>query len=480
VLLSFFPEYTDLRGEKDAIKLRHLLTMSTGLDVNTSVVWNASPRIPLNKPLLVPPGRRFVYADEITQLISTVLQKATGQRFDDLARTLIFEPLGISDVIWTPIDSGNVAVWAHLYMRPRDMAKLGQLVLQRGLWNGQQLVPAAYIDAATSPQIAALSRGSYAYGYQFWIDTRPFCRVGTTPCETQVALSWGNGGQHFYVVPALDLVVVTTAGLYGTSVRSDTMPLAILDTVLSAANFDHVPTITPQSGWWWAPSAPGMGLGIETSGSNAAVGAYLYDTDGSAVWYIAMGALSGSSFSGSMVEYAGGQTLGGSYRANSVNRIAGTMSIAFTSATTGTLTWPGGSVAIERFNITSGGVSAGSASGDPQKGWWWGASESGRGYFIETQGANRTLFMAAYMYDTDGSAVWYSASGDLQTSVSGTGRTFTGTLSEYANGQTLGGAYQAPTVMATRGTISIEFTTTTTATLTLPSGAQVALTRFTF
>jgi hypothetical protein len=365
-------------------------------------------------------------------------------------------------------------------MRPRDMAKLGQLVLQGGRWNDRQVVSKAWIDAATSPQIAAVGPTSYAYGYQFWLDRRPFCRPGTTPCTVDVASARGWGGQRIYIVPALDLVVVTTAGFYGldeNTVSNAFMP-KVLDEVLSATRWTENAPV--QSGWWWAPSAPGMGLGIEQSGSNAMVGAYLYDSDGTAVWYTASGTISGSAFSGSMVEYSGGQTLGGAYQAPSASRIAGTMTIDFSSATTGTLTWPGGSVAIERFNIVPGGVAAGSASSDPEKGWWWSASESGRGYFIETQGAGRTLFMAAYMYDPDGSAVWYASGGGLQSDISGTGSTFTGTLSEYANGQALGGAYQSPSVVATRGTISIAFTSSTTATLTLPSGQQVALTRFAF
>ncbi|MBL8689748.1 MAG: hypothetical protein JNL04_11645 [Rhodospirillaceae bacterium] len=239
-------------------------------------------------------------------------------------------------------------------------------------------------------------------------------------------------------------------------------------------------TFTVQTGWWWSSSLPGTGFGIEQSGSNLFIGAYLYDTDGTAVWYTSIGTISGNVFSGNLVEYQSGQTLSGTYRAPEVRRTIGTVSITFSSSTAGTLTWPGGTIAIERFDIVSGGVVAGSASGDPEKGWWWSSSESGRGYFIETQGSSRAIFMAAYMYDTDNTAVWYAAGGGVLASSLLVGNSFTGTLSEYGNGQTLGGAWQAPTITSIKGSITIDFTSSTQAVLTLPSGAQVSLTRFTF
>lgn len=240
-------------------------------------------------------------------------------------------------------------------------------------------------------------------------------------------------------------------------------------------------SFTAQTGWWWAPTSPGTALGIEQSGTNLFVSAYFYDTDGTAVWYAAMGAISGSTFSGSLVEYRGGQTLSGAYQAPSVRQIVGTLTILFTSATTATVSWPGGStLAIERFNIVSGGVTAGSATGDPEKGWWWSSSESGRGYFLETQGSTRSFYMASYMYDADGSAVWYVTSGTLQAGVFGVGSIYTGYLVEYSGGQTLGGTWQSPSLAGLRGAITLEFTGPTQATLTLPSGTQVTLTRFTF
>lgn len=235
-----------------------------------------------------------------------------------------------------------------------------------------------------------------------------------------------------------------------------------------------------ENGWWWSPAQPGSGIAIEQSGGSLYVGAYLYDTSGKAVWYAAMGSMTGTTFNGALVEYAGGQTLRGLYRKPEVRRIVGDIRIDFSSETAGTVTWPGGTMAIQRYDIVSGGAYEGSADGDPEAGWWWNEFESGRGYFIESQGSGRTAYVGGYMYDSDGAPVWYIAIGGLQAGALNTGLTLTGELSEYANGQSLGGAWQSPRVAGPRGTVTIQFTSATTATLTLPDGRQVTLTRFAF
>lgn len=235
-----------------------------------------------------------------------------------------------------------------------------------------------------------------------------------------------------------------------------------------------------ETGWWWSPTQPGSGIAIEQSGEQIFVGAYLYDAQGRSVWYVAMGQMSGTTFTGKLVEHAGGQSLRGSYRSPSVKRIVGDMTIAFTGDTTATVTWPGGTLPIERFDIVSGGVADGSVDGDPEAGWWWNEEESGRGYFIETQGGNRTVYLGGYMYDTDGAPVWYIAAGGLQAGTFGSGLTLTSDFSEYANGQSMGGAWQAPRSAGSHGTVSIQFVSAREAILTLPDGKQVTLTRFVF
>src|SRR5205085_11876681 len=134
------------------------------------------------------------------------------------------------------------------------------------------------------------------------------------------------------------------------------------------------------------------------------------------------------------------------------------VTMSFDTATSGRLAWPGGTISITRYDIVSGGVAAGPASGMPQTGWWWNSSESGRGYFFEVQGS--TMFMSTYMYDSRGQATWYISSGAMSSTA-----LYQGTLQEYRGGQPLGGAYSAPSVYTSQGTVTIQFTSQTTATM---------------
>src|ERR1700688_4839242 len=103
--------------------------------------------------MVAAPGTQWNYNSGSTELLGAVLRKATGKPVDELARTLLFGPLGITDVEWYPYPGGNVSAAAGLRLRPRDLAKIGQLILQRGAWNGAQIVSAGWIDASTTPQI---------------------------------------------------------------------------------------------------------------------------------------------------------------------------------------------------------------------------------------------------------------------------------------------------------------------------------------
>jgi CubicO group peptidase (beta-lactamase class C family) len=234
-VLSFFPEYADLRTpEKDKITLRHLLTMSAGLkwhetgvppvDLANSQIGmdNASDiyRFVLEQKVVAPPGRTWNYSSGLTEVLAAVLKKATGKPLDELARKILFEPLGITDFAWhkyaPPIAAGG------LRLRPRDLAKIGQLVLQHGSWNGTQLVSASWVATATSQQINDPTAASY--GYQFWLDRSPVQKQ-----EVNWAIGIGWGGQRLYIAPELDLVVVVNTGLYKRDDLMGTVPSTILN-----------------------------------------------------------------------------------------------------------------------------------------------------------------------------------------------------------------------------------------------------------
>ncbi|MBL0140556.1 MAG: hypothetical protein IPP91_00380 [Betaproteobacteria bacterium] len=232
----------------------------------------------------------------------------------------------------------------------------------------------------------------------------------------------------------------------------------------------------PQTGWWWNAAEGGRGYSVEVAGNHIFFAAFLYDDTGRSNWYVATGntSLDGSLFTGDLLKVTGGQTLTGAYKPPNPVQSAGPFTLAFSDASNGTMVWPGGTVAIERFNIIPGGLAAAPQANVPESGWWWNPAESGRGFFIEWQ--NGSADLAGYMYDEAGNPVWY-----LSLFPTPNPRTFSGNWWSYANGQTLMGAYKPPTLPpSTVAPVTVQFDTTTTATMTLPDGRQLPLTRHRF
>lgn len=240
-VLDALPEYADLRTpEKDRITLRHLLTMSQGLawnedlpyanPLNSETQMDFSPdpvRYALSRPVEAPPGLVWNYSTASATIIAAMALKATGQPLDALARTELFSPLGITDYEWAHVPSGQVSPYG-LRMKPRDLAKIGQLVLNHGVWNDQQVVPADWVAAATAPHITAAQ--AFFYGYQFWLG-----RSFVLGREIDWIAGVGYGGQRLFIVPALDLVALVHAGLYTSSMQG-WVPIAVLNRyVLPAA-----------------------------------------------------------------------------------------------------------------------------------------------------------------------------------------------------------------------------------------------------
>jgi List-Bact-rpt repeat protein/galactose oxidase-like protein/Kelch motif protein len=240
------------------------------------------------------------------------------------------------------------------------------------------------------------------------------------------------------------------------------------------ATFASAPA-TPLTGFWLNPNEGGRGYVIEQRGGNLFMAAFLYDPSGRATWYgIGPGAITGSTYTGTLTSYSGGQTLTGSYIAPTNVVAAGNFSITFSSATQALMTWPGGTVPIQKYDFGPGGSATTQPVGTPQPGWWYAPTEGGRGYAIEVQG--NTMYLAGYMYDTQGNPVWYLSSGAM-TDIS----LYQGEWQQYGNGQTLTGSYHAPSVVnAAVGTVTLQFNSTTTATLTLPNGRQVQIERYPF
>jgi len=217
-------ELAGLGPERAGITLGDLLTMRSGLafdnDDFSVEMWVDKPAHPvrymLSKPLYAAPGTTFYYRDADPQLLGYVLQKVVGESEESWARRRLFEPLGIEGYFWDRGPDG-VSMAAHgLHVRPRDLAKLGELVLDGGTWQGQRLISEAWLKQATTRFIDPVpgdgAPAGSAYGFYFWL----------LPEKEGVAC-WGHGGQFVLVIPAQRLVLVQVAlpdaELHGSELR---------------------------------------------------------------------------------------------------------------------------------------------------------------------------------------------------------------------------------------------------------------------
>jgi alpha-tubulin suppressor-like RCC1 family protein len=229
----------------------------------------------------------------------------------------------------------------------------------------------------------------------------------------------------------------------------------------------------PQTGWWWNPAEGGRGYSIEAQGSRLFFAAFHYEVSGRSTWNVASGptSLEGSLFTGDLLDVRGGQTLGGAYPGFPAVSTRGPITLAFNDSSHGTMTWPGGTVAIERQPFTPTSRDAAALPNQPENGWWWNPDESGRGFFIEWQGD--VADMAGYMYDEAGNPVWF-----ISVYSTPDPRAFAGNWWSYANGQSMGGAYRAPVQTSnTVAPVTVQFSAPDTALMTLPNGRTTRLTR---
>lgn len=227
-LLSFFPEYSsiaNLDSTKRNIRLTDVLTMRAGFDWNERIVPYSDPRNPsyqmasssdwikfmLDLPMSDPPGSRFRYNSGCSVLLSGVVRNKTGRSAQEYAVAHLFGPLGITRFQWEHGWKNGVRNLTNtgwgLSLRPRDMAKIGQLCLQNGMWDGVQVVSDEWLQESTSNHVSLSN--SFSYGYQWWllpVDNVP----GHTAHANDIRFAWGWGDQFIFVIPCLDMVVVST------------------------------------------------------------------------------------------------------------------------------------------------------------------------------------------------------------------------------------------------------------------------------
>jgi CubicO group peptidase (beta-lactamase class C family) len=220
-LVDHFP-YPDLAAdpERRRITISHALSMTLGIawdetlpysdPRNSEIAMEMAQdrhRFVLERPIVSAPGRQWCYCGGATALLAHLIAEGTGTALDAYARDKLFAPLGITETDWVPGSNGAPAAASGLRMRPRDLARVGQLVLERGAWGDRQLVPAGWLEAAFEPRIGC--EEDLAYGYQWWL----WPRVRRADGRHWMA-AFGNGGQRLTIMPHLNLAMVVTAGNY--------------------------------------------------------------------------------------------------------------------------------------------------------------------------------------------------------------------------------------------------------------------------
>ena len=223
---TFFPQYADVFADpgRARLRVRDFLTMSAGLAWDEWTYPYADPRNDalktllspdllrqiLERPLLDAPGTKFNYNTGLSIALGEIIHQASGLRADEFAGRYLFTPLGITDYYWAKLPGDLVETGGGLFLRPRDMAKLGYLFLNHGQWQGHTVVSDAWLKASTrnyvgSPKFPAWLEAADGYGYQWWLGT---LKVGARDLAFYGAR--GRGGQFILVFPDPDLVAVFT------------------------------------------------------------------------------------------------------------------------------------------------------------------------------------------------------------------------------------------------------------------------------
>lgn len=216
-LFDFFPEFSKYaEGRKRNITIRHLLTMTSGLNWQEEQSYNDSLKkhdvsyaldFILRQPIVNEPGSKFNYNSGSTQLLAQIVEKATGMDIEKFTVKHLFEPLRIKHFEWTKEKNGLISAWAGLRMRSRDIMKFGILYLNGGKWNDKQIISNSLVDESMRTHI--YSEEPYGYGYQFWtlVDSVQEQSVKTIEAS-------GNGGQKIEMNISKNLILVITAGNY--------------------------------------------------------------------------------------------------------------------------------------------------------------------------------------------------------------------------------------------------------------------------
>lgn len=229
-LYAQFPEYADLVAEpgREKLTIEHVLSMTMGFGWDEFAVpygrpgnaeydMDAAPdryRYILSRPIVAEPGTKWIYCGGATALLGHLISRGTGQSLLGYARLKLFEPMGFGPVGWASSTDGEPIAASGLRLLPRDMIKIGDLVLAGGAAQGRQLVPAEWVKRVTTPAVKIDGRRDYGY---HWYLGNVTASGQSQPRRWIGGIGWG--GQQLFVLPDLDLAVAINCGNYDKSGR---------------------------------------------------------------------------------------------------------------------------------------------------------------------------------------------------------------------------------------------------------------------
>ena len=225
-VVSFFPAYKNSKNpsaEKSAITVEDLLVMSSGLASDD--YQNDSPglegymtdtedylKFVLDLPMDFKPGERWAYSSAVAFLLGAIVENTSGQTLEDFARKNLFGPMGITQFFWEKSPKGRNTGMGNLYLEPRDLAKLGQVMLDNGQWNGQQILPKSFVKKSFEKRFDISDNDPFAHGYGYMWYIAKMDSKGQT---IDYYFASGNGGNKIFIVPELNMIVTTMSSAYG-------------------------------------------------------------------------------------------------------------------------------------------------------------------------------------------------------------------------------------------------------------------------
>ncbi len=322
-MLSYMPQYADIADfdSKSAITLENLLTQRHGLDWDEWTIQYEQPGNPvtimlnttdwyrtvLEWTMSTPPDTDFAYSTGVSSLMSVVLNNVTGMTPYQFASEALFEPLDITDTRWELVGANDTAgtgisefpdnlepLGFGLWLRPYDMAKIGELFRLGGVWQGQRLLSESWVKASVQPRNNGVTdpdifaSANFGYGYQWWT-------LSFTDSLNRIWHSYyasGYGRQYIFVFPEADMVIVSTAKDFfydddgiGYQLRNNILP-ALVD---GPQGFQVMNSDLNGSWYWPENSGQGINLEILNEGTVALAYWYTYDNDNRQRWFIMQG-----------------------------------------------------------------------------------------------------------------------------------------------------------------------------------------------